>query len=831
MRHYVGIDLGTTNSAICSFDGEEVTLYKSPEQTDVTPSAIFYDKRGNKFVGARAYTNAARNPGSAATLFKRMIGTNTPINLPDIDKVLTPEECAAEILRVLHGYLPTEIHQDSTTGTVITVPSAFNQMQKNATNSAAESAGLGNVALMQEPVAAVMSVMRKRKADGVFLIFDLGGGTLDIAIAESIAGRVSLLSQGGIEMCGGRDFDRRILTDLVEPWLHANFDLPEELYTQVEFKRLERLATWAAEKAKIELSQTSTSVINLSESEIGARDRVGKELYVDVPLSRDAMNDIISPLLTQSISAAIESMAKAGISANDVERIVFVGGPTIYEPLREKVAAELGIAGSTDVNPMTAVAEGAAVFAESIEWKSSSRGRKKGRGTVNAGSDLQLSFNYVARTPGTTAKIGVKVASTSEFNAELQIDSLDTGWSSGRAPLKDGSIMEVALSKSGENTFKIFVFDATGSPVQIQEDKIVIVRTAAAIDAIPASSSIGIETLNKLGGLPVLEFLIREGDALPKSGQTVFKAVQSLRAGSAESINFKIWEGDITDVIADNLWVGALSITGADFEEGVIAAGADLICDYELLDSGGIVLEVSVPSIGGVFHSGRNFYSRKASQIDFSDAARLVHEDADDVRDRIDHVAEKVDDPKLNEAARKLDEATSLSADEENPDLAKHAMDSVLSAKKLLAQVRKSHLRPIRQMDLDNCVAHFNEGVRQFARPTEVTSFENLTRTAQRAIDNDSADFDTQIDEMRAKNFQILWRQDWFVVNWFKRLAEDSYLFPDKQQHTSLVSLGMTALKSDDMDKLRHVVAELNSLRFGSGSADDMMATVNIVKG
>src|SRR3546814_2786143 len=109
---YVGIDLGTTNSAICSFDGESIRLYKSPEQHDVTPSAIFIDRRGNKYVGSRAYNNAARNPDNAAVLFKRLIGTSTPVKLPAVNLTMTPEECSAEVLRALYGYLPEEIRGD-----------------------------------------------------------------------------------------------------------------------------------------------------------------------------------------------------------------------------------------------------------------------------------------------------------------------------------------------------------------------------------------------------------------------------------------------------------------------------------------------------------------------------------------------------------------------------------------------------------------------------------------------------------------------------------------------------------------------------------------------
>jgi len=229
--NYVGIDLGTTNSAICSYDGENIQLYKSPEQHDVTPSAIFIDKRGNKYVGSRAYNNAARNPDNAATLFKRLIGTSTPIKLSAVNLVFTPEECSAEILKMLYSYLPEEIRNDEDTGTVITVPAAFNQMQKDATMSAANTAGMGRVALMQEPVAAVMSVMQNHSNDGIFLVYDLGGGTLDIAIAESISGRVSLLAHGGIAMCGGRDFDRNLFDNIIKPWLINNFNLPDNFST------------------------------------------------------------------------------------------------------------------------------------------------------------------------------------------------------------------------------------------------------------------------------------------------------------------------------------------------------------------------------------------------------------------------------------------------------------------------------------------------------------------------------------------------------------------------------------------------------------------------
>ncbi len=827
---YVGIDLGTTNSAICSYDGESVRLYKSPDQNDVTPSAIFIDRRGNKYLGKRAYDNAAKNPDNAATKFKRMMGTSTPVKLAAVDIVMTPEECSSEILKLCFGYLPEEIRNGGETGTVVTVPAAFNQMQKDATLAAAEMAGLGSVALMQEPVAAVMCVMKQRKGDGVFLVFDLGGGTLDIAISESISGRVSLLAHGGVAMCGGTDFDRAILDNVVKPWIISNFDLPEDFSANPKYKSLLRMCLWASEKAKIELSAKEDAVISLTESDLGINDESGSEIYVDIPFARELLDNLIAGKIDESIQSARETLEKAGLSPHDVERIVFIGGPTQYKPLRDRVAFELGIAPSTDMNPMTAVAEGAAVFAESINWSSQSRGRKNARGALSTGSSLDLSFNYIARTPDSKAKIVAKLGGDAAAGVEFQIDSLDTGWSSGRIALKDGAAVELALAKPGENTFKVFVFDSKGGPVALGEDKIVISRTAASIDAIPASHSIGVEARDKLGGRLVLDHLVREGDQLPKKGKEIFKTEESLRAGSTGSIKFKLWEGEISDPVNDNRFIGMFEIKGSDFDDGVIAAGAELVCEYEVLDSGNIVMEVSVPSISGSFHSGRNFYSRQDGQIDYTKATKLVEEQSENTLRRLEEMASKIDDSKLDQAREKLERAESISSSESDPETAKQAMDDVQDAKRLLALTRKEHLKDIRQLELDKAVEFFDKAVREHARPTEANAFDSLAKTAQRSIDNNNGDFESHLDELRGKLFMILWRQDWFVIDRFKWLAQDTYLFPDAREHAELVATGAEALKANDIDKLRLVVAHLDSVRIGSAGEDEMMAGANIVR-
>ena len=395
MENYVGIDLGVTNSVICTYDKNtlQTRVWKSPEQNDVTPSAIYIDRRGNKYVGQRAYNAAQRSPDNCATLFKRFMGTSTPIELSGVNLTLTPEECSAEVLKTLFGYLPEEIRNSPNTITAITVPAAFNQMQKNATMEAAKTAGIGKVELVQEPVAAAMSYMKVRGTDGIFLIYDLSESTLDLAVAESIRGRVNLLAHGGIQICGGRDFDRALVDNLVCPWLHENFELPDDLSTNPTFKPLLRLATWATERAKIELSARDETMISLSIVEVGTNDLNGDEIYLDISLQRKFYDDLIADRVNDTIDAARETLSETGLTPNDLESIVWIGDATHYKPLQDKVSSELGIEGSLSVNPATAMAEGASIFAESIN-----RSNQSQSGTESKEKDLLYRRDRIFKT-------------------------------------------------------------------------------------------------------------------------------------------------------------------------------------------------------------------------------------------------------------------------------------------------------------------------------------------------------------------------------------------------------------------------------------------------
>ena len=847
MENYVGIDLGVTNSVICTYNKNtlQIRIWKSPEVNDVTPSAIYIDRNGHEFVGQTAYNAAPRSPDNCATLFKRFMGTSTPIELSAVNLTFTPEECSAKVLKTLFGYLPEEIRNSPDTGTVITVPAAFNQMQKNATMAAAEMAGIGKVELVQEPVAAVMSYMKARGGtDGIFLIYNLGGGTLDIAIAESIRKRVDILAHGGIQMCGGRDFDRTLVDNLVRPWLHENFDLPDDISVNPTYKPLLRLATLATERAKIELSAKDEVMISLSEVEMQTNDLNGKKIYLEIPLQRKFYDELIADQVNDTIDAARETLSKTGYTPNDIERIVWVGDATHYKPLRDKVAFELGIKGDTlDVNPMTAVAEGASIFSESIKFNVNGDSPENTSEERSSQDEHTFTFKYIDRTPDNTAKIAVQVEGQVPSGYEFQVNSLDTGWTSGRLPLKHGEIVDVNLTKPGENTFKVIAYDATGKT--LKQDEIVIKKLDIFIDKIPSELSIALEVVKKIRGDSDLVYLVKEGDLLPKKGIETFYAAESLESGSSNSLNFKLKETNAMGIERNS----ELLIRGRDLTEGTIPVNTPLKCSYEKTLGGNIIFEVEV-EIDGI----SRIFNKVEYRGDPTPVASQVAEKGIQIRKRIDHVNEIVDgDPKLEQARKKVEPAIMLDPEESDDEkvLGRHVGN--LTAQKLLNQVEgePENRKKIRQIDLDDVVEFFDVRIRQFARSSEATEFDKLAETAQRSIDNNDNDFNEHLDELMGRNFQILWRQDWFVIEQFRHLADSPYIFTDQDRFEELVHIGkrlmehpeiqeilsgkaMGTIKSEAVEQLRRIVAQIMSIPRISGVAphDEMRNLItNVLAG
>lgn len=808
---FIGIDLGTTNSAITSFDGKNTRVWKSPEQNDVTPSVIYIAKRGGRFYGKKAYDNAPLNPENTAQLFKRLMGSSTKIKVADIE--MTPEECSAEILRTLFGYLPEDVRNDKKTGTVITVPAAFNQMQKNATKEAAFSAGINKVALIQEPVAAIMSVAKQQNINGLFVVYDFGGGTFDVSIAERAGNKINLLTNDGIAFCGGRDFDKLLLDNIVVPWLKNNFNLPEGFRINEKYAKLIRMATWATEQAKIELSAKETAIVQLDESVIRCSDESGNEIYLDVPLSREQYNNLIFPKIDETIEKTREVISNVGLKPEDINYVVFVGGPTQYKPLRDRVSQQLGIAPSTDVNPMTAVSEGAAIYAESVDFETAKGGQKADKGIIKAQS-FGLEFRYNARTSSDKAKIAVIFKNTDKLNFVFK--SQNTGWTSGKLTLSSGSIVTVDLTEMGENTFTLQCFDENGTEIKLPESNITIAKTLINIGKIPCAHSVGVELEDSVTGKPILDYLIKKDDLLPKSGTVKYKTTKRISSGSNDSISFKLWEGEIADPVEYNRFIGEISISGNSFEYGIIPVGSEIVCDYTFSDSGNIETKVTVPSVG--ITETKDSYDRLSGQIDFNNDDTKIVSEAQSVLEKIEELSENIFDEKLDEAAIKIRSYLDRSDDLDAEDL-QTLFEITQTGKGVVASFMRENKAIVWQQELDSAMDNFSD-LENNATEAQKNMIYKLKDNIQRAIDANSPTAEKLLAQLHDAIAKVAFNNDDIFYAIFASMAQNPQEFTNQALFTQLVNQGCQCIQSKDINGLKSVLQRMIQIRIPQEGSD-----------
>lgn len=832
MKYYIGIDLGTTNSAISTFDGKEVRIHKTKAQSDVTPSNIFIDKKGKRFYGQKAY-EALKGPNSdrVAKKFKRYMGTGTNIEFADIS--MTPVECSAEILRELMRCLPEEIAQSDDKATIITVPAAFDQRQNAATEEAAKLANIGKVALMQEPVAAIMRVVKSTQKNGSFIIFDMGGGTLDVAIATYFNGKVDVIAHGGIAMCGGADIDRLMVNEIVIPWIQDNYDVPSNFRGIEKYEKGLKIAAYLAEDAKIELSSSDTASIYGS---LRISDESDEEIELDIPIDRSDLDPLIEDLEKEAIQATRDTIKKSGMSVDDFDRAVFIGGPCNYKPLRDRVCRELGLkSDGLEVNPMTAVSEGAAIFAESIDWTTKEHFRKSSHSEAITSEELGLNFKLEARTTYDTAKVGVKLkANVSGYTFEIK--STDTGWASGSLDLINGSMLKVPVEKLGENTFEIFVFDDNNRPVKLQNNHIVITRTAATVGAILASHTLGVEVSDSaFDDSTSLDYIVREGDKLPVKGRKTFKAKETIKSGTNQALIINVWQGEISTDVRLNQFMGTMKIEGTDLEYGSIRAGDEFYFDYNIDEAGALNVDVTFPKLDISFNSGKNFYAHEDGQVDMNsvDTIKKISAEGEAILDTADEYGDKIHDERLYQVEELANNAKNLiDTSIVDPEEVKKNHDNLAKARKILDDIRKDNLALMRRSEMEEVQGYYDKQVAQFASAVEKQEFRNLFALANSIIERNDGQFEQVIDNIRGKCTVLLFKKsDKYITGMFQYYRARSYLFSNTRKFKQLVDEGTAAIQNGDYDTLRKVIALLFRI-MDSGSGDNTAsALANIMRG
>ena len=350
MGKIIGIDLGTTNSCVAVFEGGEPVVIPNPEGARTTPSVVAFTKTGERIVGQVAKRQAITNPDKTVMSIKRHMGSDYKVNIDG--KAFTPQEISAMTLQKLkadaEAYLGAPV-----TEAVITVPAYFSDAQRQATKDAGKIAGLEVKRIINEPTAAALAYGIDKENDQKVMVFDLGGGTFDVSLLEISDGVFEVLATNGDTMLGGDDFDQRLIDWMVNKFKAENgVDLRNDKMVMQRLKE-------AAEKAKIELSGMTSTNINLPFITATA----SGPLHFDATLTRAEFDRITSDLVDRTIIPTKKALADAGLSVNQIDKVLLVGGSTRIPAVQEAVKKLIGKEPFKGINPDECVAVGAAIQA------------------------------------------------------------------------------------------------------------------------------------------------------------------------------------------------------------------------------------------------------------------------------------------------------------------------------------------------------------------------------------------------------------------------------------------------------------------------------------
>ena len=823
---YLGIDLGTSNSSVVGHIDGTTRLFKTSDGTDVLPSVIYLDKRGHRFIGKSAYDRLLSAPQNVAQGFKRSMGTKNPISFAG--QTWTPVECSAEIIKTLVGQAVTEAGNQEVEGVVITTPAAFNQMQSEDTIAAARLAGLENVSLLQEPVAAALAaIAHSKQKDGVFLVYDLGGGTFDLALVMSTAGVVNVIAHEGINMLGGRDFDRIIFDSIVRPWLTQTFNLPADFQRDEKYKHLSDVCRHAAEKAKIQLSASSTASIFATEDEVRATDEDGEEIYISIDLTREQMTDLIKDRIDDSIALCRKIITANGYKNDDISKIVPIGGPSKMPIIREMLQADLAIEVESGLDPMTAVATGAAIFAESREWAGESSTQKSGKQREAVTGSVSLALDFKSRVATEATKVRLKPASDMPAGHEVEILD-EEGSSTGRIPIDGPLSINVNVRKNGENRFKVTVFDQQGKAVDGASREIVITKAEASAASVPMTYTLAVKIQQGLVGYErnTLEVLVKKGTALPAQGKKSFRAGKTLIGGEDDFISVEFYEmADDIDTPEHNLHIGNFRLNSRDeLERGErINRGDDFVIDWKMSDNGTLNFSVELPALGRIIDA-KNLYDFQGGNLDYtgekgSEIATTmlsrVENDLDELETTLDEDADPSGD--IRKRIERQHAALSTSVD---ADTHRSVAEEARKLRQEVALLKMSPENEERVLDNEVAKAEISfDDLRDIVQPVDSERHDKLLVTTRRSIREKNYDAARRsLDEMQSIRMKVLAESPDFLIEVFRRLAEEHHLAVDEALHAQLVEAGLEAAKSGDFDSLRMIIGQMFGNRVSTGA-------------
>lgn len=807
-----GIDLGTTNSAIAKCDGDDIRIFKNRDQMEVTPSVVRIEKTGRIIVGRRAYQLLLTDPDNVASEFKRLMGQNDFKLFSAVSKKLSPEELSAEVLKSLIDDVRLQT-SENVDAAVITVPAAFGQLQCEATARAALLAGLLEAPLLQEPLAASIAYgMKSDTRDKRWLVYDLGGGTFDIAVVSTKDGRLSVLEHRGDNMLGGKDFDRLIVERIILPRLEKSFNLSSLNDSVTSNRRLIQILRGKAEEVKIDLSRADRVLISIFDC---GEDKDGKPIEAEFEITSPEFNRLIEPTIAKTIDLCKQALTQARLTPADIATVILVGGPTNTPFIREMLSTELDVPLDYSVDPLTIVARGAAIYA-------STQPLKKCASKAVKQETIELTLAYEPVWSEITCLVAGKIndLKTEIGSVEIRIDAESGHWTSGWIPVTNGYFeTKVHLLESKTVRYWVYMRDTNGKDLPIIPDSFFI-RHGLTLSEPPLPHSIGAEIVGS-DGKREIDIIFPRSTPLPAEKRVVYKASRTLNPGQTDDcLAIKIWEGESLSDPEANTWVGALRIDAKEITRPIPEGG-----NIEILISIDASRLMKVEAFVSVLnqHFQKRVYIPKENEESINEKAlhldaelyehyerihefeNVAHDTGDiDIRQKVDDAKVKLDE--LAEEQKRLKINT-----KSDPDDSKRIVQQSKKIRGCLSelekQVKSKATLPLLMSRLETARSQAEDVVNRWGQNLEKKEYEILHREAERqAGREDVKALEKVINDFEGLKWRILFKQNWFWKECFDSLCKLGGSFVNMKEAQRLISLGREAIQQGDGEALKGIV-------------------------
>lgn len=724
-----GIDLGTTTSIIARVDGNDAPIIPNfTSNTNFTPSAVAIDKRGTMLVGEKAKRQALSDPKNAFSEFKLRMGIPKPYIFQDSGRELLPEELSAEVLKELKNSVFKQLNQDIDS-VVITVPADFGPTKTLATNKAAKLAGFEYHPLIMEPVAAAYAYGKNASEDeeGIWLIYDLGGGTFDVSIVRLNDDEFEHVSHSGDEYLGGKLIDWDIVDNIFAKKISDDLGIFDFNRKNQKYIRAFAKLKGAAEQAKKDLSTldyTDIFVENLLVHDNDVYD-------FDYILTRDELKDIMSSYIKRTINHCNKALNKASLTINDIDNIILVGGSTLSPIIRESLENEFNIPLKFDIDPVTVVAKGAAIYAGTLIKPSND---------VVESDKIGIELNYSATGPRNEEFfVSGRIFSENinDFDGfYIEAINVKTETTTGKVPVESDGYFDLELMPENDlNEYSINLYGFDGSLVEIDENSpnaiIYNCQAVAGTPILPHTLGLGLFDDS-------LFILAKEGVELPYVSREVFKTKSDVIKGDDSTfISMPLYNGT-AEVASRNTKVGELNISGSDVNK-TLKSESDITVKIDIDESRLMKFDVMVPDLE------QSFVFKITPDVEEASVTNVKRK-YQDAKQRFNQIKEECcnnNDEVIDEYWKNIEEEDIINNIDNFINVAENDEDAAIQADKRLNDLNdildniEKNLNEFNQFDeIRNLRDKSRSEIQETGTPEQKAQFEKISNGIDEAIKN-----------------------------------------------------------------------------------------------